>query len=351
MAEADERADRSQPGGARHHALLLEYKVVRLVVAAAIAAAALQAASASQPLTVAGSIPLPGVNGRIDHLAYDAATRRLFVAALGNNTVEVIDAQTNTHVTSLTGFHEPQGIAAATDAHLVAVANGQGEGLQFVDANLQKGRVVALGDDSDNVRYDPTAKRLYVGYGDGALAAVDPSSARVLGQAKLGGHPESFQLEPSGSRIFVNVPTANQIAVVDRAGMRVVATWPVTEARANFPMAIDEANHRLFIGCRRPAKALVYDTSTGKMTSSFDIVGDTDDLFYDARRKRVYVSGGEGFLDAFEEQVPGRFARIARIATAAGARTSLFVPDAGRLYLAVPHRGGQTAEIRIFEAR
>jgi hypothetical protein len=122
-------------------------------------------------------------------------------------------------------------------------------------------------------------------------------------------------------------------------------------AKSNFPMALDEASHRLFVGCRRPAKVLVYDTTSGKESGSFDIVGDTDDLFYDAARKRLYVSGGEGYLDVFQEQEANRFARTAHIATAAGARTSLFVPEQARLYLAVPHRGSQKAEIRIFEAR
>jgi protein-tyrosine-phosphatase len=147
----------------------------------------------------------------------------------------------------------------------------------------------------------------------------------------------------------VNVPTANQIAVVDRQAMKVVATWPVTEAHANFPMALDEAGHRLFIGCRRPAKVLIYETTSGKLTGSMDIVGDTDDLFYDAARQRLYVSGGEGFLDVFQQQDATHFTRIAHEATAAGARTSLFVPELNRLYLAVPHRGSQQTEIRVYE--
>jgi DNA-binding beta-propeller fold protein YncE len=303
-------------------------------------------------LTLVGTIDLPGVEGRIDHLAIDTAAQRLFVAALGNNTVEVLDLKSGKHLKSVPGFKEPQGIAVVPDAKLVAVANGQGEGVQFIDANdFHLSKAVRLGDDSDNVRYDVTAKHLFVGYGSGALAAVSPADGKVLGEAKLSGHPESFQLERSGSRAFVNVPTANQIAVVDRTAMNVTATWPVASAKANFPMALDEANHRVFVGCRRPAKVLIYDTGTGKESASFDIVGDTDDLFYDARRKRLYVTGGEGYLDALQEQDANRFARVAHIATAAGARTSLFVPEQARLYLAVPHRGTQRAEIRIYEAR
>jgi DNA-binding beta-propeller fold protein YncE len=321
-------------------------------VFAALILTSVQAGSAQTPLSLVGAIALPRVEGRIDHLAVDLAAQRLYVAALGNNTVEVLDVKGNAHVKSLPGFREPQGIATLPEAKVVAVANGQGEGVQFLDAtDFHPARAVRLGDDSDNVRYDAAAHRVFVGFGGGALASISPADGKVLGEAKLAGHPESFQLERSGSRVFVNVPDANQIAVVDRAGMKVVATWPVASAKANFPMALDEANHRLFIGCRQPAKVLVYDTTTGTKTASFDIVGDTDDLFFDAARKRLYISGGEGFVDVFQEQDAGRFARVAHLATAAGARTSLFVPEQSRLYLAVPHRGTQKSEIRIYEAR
>jgi len=323
-----------------------------MLAAAAIAIASLQAASTPAPLAPVGVIDLPGVEGRIDHLAVDMAASRLYVAALGNNTVEVLDLKNGSHARSLPGFREPQGIALASDARLVAVANGHGEGVQLLDAgDDHPASMVRLGDDADNVRYDASARHLFVGFGGGALAAVNPADGKVLGQARLAAHPESFQLERSGSRAFVNVPGADQIAVVDRAAMKVIAIWPVTSAKANYPMALDEANHRLFAGCRRPARAVMFDTNTGKEIGSFEIVGDTDDLFYDAARKRLYVSGGEGYIDVFQEQDANHFTRVAHIATAAGARTSLFVPELSRLYLAVPHRGGQKAEIRVYEAR
>jgi YVTN family beta-propeller protein len=325
---------------------------MRILIGVMLAAAAtLQIPTADAPLALVRSVDLPRVEGRIDHLAFDPTNQRLYVAALGNNTVEVLDTKAGAHIKSLPGFHEPQGIAVAGDFKLVGVANGQGEGLQLLSADDQHTTaMVKLGDDSDNVRYDAAAKRLYVGFGSGALVGISPADAKLLGEAKLPGHPESFQLERSGSRIFVNVPTTDQIAVVDRTSMKVVATWRVTTARSNFPMAIDEENHRLFIGCRRPAKALVFDTSTGKEIASFDIVGDTDDLFYDAQRKRLYVSGGEGFTDVVQDQGGNQFSRIAHMPTASGARTSLYVADQSRLYLAVPHRGNQKAEIRVFEA-
>ncbi len=307
---------------------------------------------AQEPLTLVHTIELPRVDGRIDHLAFDPATGRLFVAALGNNTVEVLDTKQGTHIRSLTGFHEPQGISIATAAKVVVVANGAGDGVQMFSADdYRPGAMVRLGDDADNVRYDAAASRIYVGYGSGALASIDPVATKVLGEVKLEGHPESFQLERSGTRAFVNVPTAGQIAVVDRASLNVVATWPLSTAKSNFPMALDEPNHRLFVGCRRPAKVLVFDTTSGKEVTSFDIVGDTDDLFYDPSRRRLYVTGGEGYADVVQDEDGSRFARIGRVTTAPGARTSLFVADQGRLYVAVPHRGNQKAAVRVFEAR
>jgi DNA-binding beta-propeller fold protein YncE len=323
-----------------------------LLAIISIGIVSIQSAPGQEPVNLVKTIELPSVEGRFDHMAIDTAGQRLFVAALGNNTVEVINVKEGLHLKSLPGFREPQGIAFLPDLKLVAVANGQGDGVQLIDAdNYLVAKSVRLGDDSDNVRYEAGAKRVFVGFGGGAVAAVDPAAGQLLGQAKLAGHPESFQLERSGPRTFVNVPSADQIAVVDRTAMKVTATWPVTTAKSNFPMALDEANHRLFVGCRRPAKVLVYDTTAGKEVGAFDIVGDTDDLWYDATRNRLYVSGGEGFIDVFQQQDGSRFIRVAHVATAAGARTSLFVPDQNRLYLAVPHRGGQKAEIRIYETR
>jgi DNA-binding beta-propeller fold protein YncE len=306
----------------------------------------------AEPLVQTGAIDLPDVRGRIDHLAVDTGSQRAFVAALGNNTVEVLDLRAGAHVRSLTGFKEPQGIAVAAGTRAVAVANGAGEGLQLLSADdYRTTRTIFLGNDADNVRYDSGAGRVYVGYGDGALAAIDLSNGNVVAQARLGGHPESFQLEQGGPRIFVNVPSAGHIAVVDRTAMKITTTWPVTTARANYPMALDGRGHRLFVGCRRPAQVLVYDSASGKELGGFDIVGDTDDLFFDAERQRLYVSGGEGFIDVFDTRPDRHFARIARVPTAAGARTSLFVPELNRLLLAVPHRDGRTAQVRIYEPR
>src|SRR5205814_7227185 len=207
--------------------------------------------------------------------------------------------------------------------------------------------------DADNVRIDPAGKLAYVGYGEGAIAIIsldDPQHAKKIGEVKLDAHPEAFQLETRGNRIFVNVPGAKHVAVVDRQKRTLIAKWPMREAEANFPMALDETNGRLFIGCRKPAKVLVLDTTTGQTITSIDCCGDTDDLFYDAASKRIYVTGGEGCISVIEQLDRDHYRLLGNTPTAAGARTSLYLPETGMLYVAVPHRGKQPAEVRVYEA-
>lgn len=301
------------------------------------------------PLALVRTIPLPGVEGRIDHMAVDARGQRLFVCALGNNTVEVVDLKAGRVVHTIRGLHEPQGCAYAADVKRLFVANGQGEGCDVFDgATFAKLKTTRFGDDSDNVRYDSANREVAVGYGSGALAFVDASTTREPSTISLAAHPESFQLESSGPRVFVNVPNAEQIAVIDRQKRTVVAHWPLKEAKSNFPMALDEPNHRLIVGCRRPARALVFDTASGRQVESFDIVGDADDLWVDHKRHRLYAVGGEGFVDVFAEN-GGRHTRLARIATAAGARTAFFSSELDLLCVAVPHRGSQRTEIRVYQ--
>ena len=284
----------------------------------------------------------------MDHLAVDLKSQRLFVAALGNNTVEVIDLAEGKRVHSIPGLREPQGIAYLSNCDRIVVACGGDGSCRIIDGRTyRQTATIDCKSDADNVRYDAAAGRLYVGCGNGELAVIDLERARLIASIPLPGHPESFQLEAKGRRIFVNVPTARQITVIDREKQAVVATWPVEDAEANFPMAVDETH--LLVGCRKPGRLLAIDIETGKTVAVSLCVGDTDDLFYDSQRKQVYVSGGEGSISVFAHTGADAYRSLDTIPTATGARTSLFVPATSALYLAVPHLGNQKAEIWVFK--
>ena len=325
--------------------------ITALACVMACLSAATAAAEDALPLRLVQAIGLPNVEGRIDHLSADVAGQRLFVAALGNDTVEVIDLKAGTRLRTLRGFKEPQGVAFVPDAAKLFVANGSAGAVSILDGNsLDPIGTTRIGNDPDNLRYDAGRRRLYVGFGNGALAAVDVMTGERIDEVDLPGHTESFQLEAAGPRIFVNVPDAAQIAVVDRAARHVVGTWPGKDLGANFPMALDETDHRLFVGFRKPAKLAVYDTESGGLVAAIDCAGDLDDVFYDADRKRIYLSGGEGFLEVVAQRDGDHYEQVARLPTAPGARTSLWVPALRRLYVAVPHRGAQRSEIQVYAA-
>lgn len=321
-----------------------------LILAVAACAAPLRGAEESPALTPQGTVAMPGVEGRLDHATIDAATHRLFFAALGNNTLEILDVnEGGKRLHTIPGLKNPTGVVFVNTLNVLVVASGGDGTCRFYDGTTyaEKGRITDL-DDADNVRFDAHTGRVYLGYGKGGLAVIDPAAMKVTARIPLPRHPESFQLEEAGPRIFVNIPEARQIAVVDRQAGKVVATWPVEEAHANFPMALDEKHHRLFIGCRQPARLLVYDTKGGQRIASAEMSGDTDDLFLDVTANRLLASCGEGFVDVFRVEPLTQLARVQRMASASGARTSQFNAARGVFYLAVPHRGSQKAGIRSY---
>ncbi|HEV8341239.1 MAG TPA: YncE family protein [Candidatus Binatia bacterium] len=310
-------------------------------------------ARAEEPplLRLVQTITLPHVEGRIDHMAVDLKGERLFIAALGNNTVEIVDLRGRKRIGSIYGLHEPQGVSFIPEFNKIFIANGKGGTCDVFDGSSFKLiKSIKFFDDADNIRY-ASARRIYVGYGSGGLGIIDAANGDQLGDIKLEGHPESFQLEKSGPRIFVNIPTSQKVVVVDQEKRAVTTAWPTLGATGNFPMALDETHHRLFVGFRKPAKLFVFDTESGRAVANLDSPGDADDIFYDAAHRRIYISGGEGFIGVVQQQDADHYKTVTKILTASGARTSLFVPEVGRLYLAVPHRGNQEAEIRVYEAR
>jgi DNA-binding beta-propeller fold protein YncE len=307
-------------------------------------------AQSNLPLRLERTIPLPGIKGRIDHLAYDADNGRLFVAALGNNTVEVIDLAKGTLAGTIRGLAEPQGVIYEPRSKHVWVANGSDGTVRIFDANtFAPLKTISLGDDADNIRRDAATQRIFVGYGSGGIAVFDPAGNK-MGDVKVDAHPESFQLETSGPRIFVNLPRSEKIAVIDRAKSSVVTSWKTDDAQSNFPMALDETDGRLFVVCRRPAELLVLDTKSGAVVAKLPTVGDSDDVFYDNRHRRIYASGGEGAVAVYRQQDADHYGEAGRIETLKGARTSLFVPELNRLFVAARQQGGSEATIRVYEA-
>jgi YVTN family beta-propeller protein len=307
----------------------------------------LQAAEAA-PLVLEVKIPLGTVRGRIDHLVFDTTRQYLYVAELGNDSVGVVDLKQNKVVRTLTRLHEPQGIGYVKSTDTLYVANAaDGTVRLFRGADLASVGEIALGQDADNVRVDDAAHRVYVGYGSGALAVIDTATRTKVADIPLKAHPESFQLERAGHRIFINVPDAHEIAVVDRAANRVVANWTTDSLRANFPLALDGASRHVFAVFRDPARVGVFAEEDGGLVTSFETCGDSDDVFFDSKRRRLYVTCGEGFVDVFAEEA-GAYRRMGHVGSSAGARTSLFVADLDRLLLAVRATATAPASIWVF---
>jgi YVTN family beta-propeller protein len=305
-------------------------------------------AAGSHPLSLDTKIPLGQVKGRIDHLAIDAARQRLYVAELGNDSVGVIDLKDSKVVRTITGLREPQGIGYVPSSDTVYVANaGDGSVRLFHGAELTPVGQIALGEDADNVRVDDAAHRVFVGYGSGSLAVIDTGSQKKIADIKLKAHPESFQLERGGQRVFVNVPDAQQIAVVDRSTNRQIAAWPTNGLRANFPLALDESIGRVLVVFRHPAKVGAFSMNDGRLVSASAACGDSDDVFVDSKRRRLYVSCGEGFIDVLEPRAD-EYTTVERFPTSPGARTALFVPALDRLLLAVRATSTEPAAIWVY---
>jgi WD40 repeat protein len=313
----------------------------------------------SDALSLETSIPLPNVKGRIDHFGVDLKGERVFVAAVENHTVEVIDVKAGKVVHTIADLAEPQGVLYDPASNRLFVACGLDGVVKIFDGTtFQELATVKFPDDADNIRYDSRNKQVIVGYagakqlrkrdeGSGGLGFLD-ANGKHAGDVVVDAHPESFQLDEIGRRLFVNVPDKKEIEVIDVAKRAVVARWPVDSALNNFPMALDEAHHRLLVGCWGPPRLLAFDTETGKQVASAETAGKTDDIFYDASRARVYVLTAQGFLEVFQQKDPDQYIKIGRYPTPPGTQTGLFVPEWRKVFAAVRAQGEHRAEVRVY---
>ena len=328
----------------------------RTLLAAALAAFVPVAMAADEreapPIRQVQEIPLPGVQGRIDHFTLDLKRKRVIFSGLGNNTVQVVDAFAGKMIQSIPGLAQPQGTYYLADGDKIYVANAADEHVNIYNGTTFKMiKRIEVGEDPDNLRYDPATKLLYVGYGDGAITAIDTKTDTLVKKInfKVTGHPEGFQLEAKGPRIFVNVADSKNVAVIDR-NTGATTYWALPKGHlANFPMVLDEENKRVIIGTRRPSRMTVFDMDTGAVVASLPCTGDMDDIFYDALRKRVYVSGGEGFISVFQQKDANTYEPMGKFATSIGTRTGAWYVKRDRLYLAAPPANGLGARILVFE--
>lgn len=313
--------------------------------------AAASPARAADPLELVQTIVLKGKAGKLDHVALDAKRERLFLADTANGTLDVVDVKGGKLLKQLPGQTGIQGIAFAADIDRVFVGLGGG-GLcnVFNGEDFKTLKTIKFSGDADNVRYDPAAHLTFVAHDEKALGVIDAKTFSVLPDIKLPGAAEGFQIETKRPRLYLCMPSPSEVLVIDTEKKAIIANYPVKMAGGGHPIALDEANHRLFIGCRTEPMVVVMDSESGKEIAGVPIPKDVDDLYYDAQRKKLYASCGEGFIAVIRQESADKYSPEAKIETVKGAKTSLFSPDLNRFYLAVPRQPNQPGpEIRVYK--
>jgi hypothetical protein len=324
--------------------------IILIMICAGFTSCKGQSSLNPQYLKLDKEIILKGVKGRIDHIGIDLSDQVAYVAALGNNTLEAVDLKKGVVIATIKGLDEPQGVAYITKHKEMFVANGGTGECDFYDALTYKKTVsISLSGDADDVRYDEAADKIYVGYGSGGIAIIDARTNKMIGDIKLPAHPESFQVDAKEGKIWINLPDAGMIAVADIKQAKLTGKWKKLLPRANFPMAYDEAGHRILVGYRFPATLKILDSRTGNEFFSSDMVGDADDLYWDSQTKEIFVSGGGGSINIFKQTDANTYNLLADIKTPKGARTSLLVPELRMFLLATRASGADPAKLLVYK--
>jgi DNA-binding beta-propeller fold protein YncE len=309
-------------------------------------------------LKLVQSIPLPDVDGRIDHFAIDVKGERAFLAALTKNTIEVVDLKAGRIIKTLPGFAKPQGVRFVPELKRLFVATGFDGALTTLDAStlsVLRTAHVSLG--ADAIGYDPRTKYLYVGSGGsdankatGDLTVFSAKDGTQVAALITDAHAGGSVVQTRGEHLYVLVPEKAQVLVLDRRTGAQVAKWAIPDIQRNVALDLDEKGHRLFLGVRTPASVVVLDSRSGAVVASIPTVGTLDGLSYDQATRRLYTTGGEGFIDVTQQMDADHYERIARIESGPNARTSAFVPEWHRLYVAVPRDKDRGAELRAYES-
>ena len=307
------------------------------------------------PLRLVQSIPMPAGFVHFDHFGVDAKGGRLFATFEDHNTVEVFDLKTGKKLRSLTGFEVPHNVLYLQELNEVVITDGAGTVSMLRGDTLETIHTVKLARNADFVVYDAKTQLFYVTNGGHAanmtyaLVSVIDLNGKHVGDIRVDGvHIEFLTGEKSGPRLFVNVADKHEVAVIDREKREVTSLWPLPDAEENLPLAVDEDRRRVFVVSRKPPAMFVLDGASGKVITSLPSVGDSDDMAYDARNRRIYVSGGEGYVSVFEQDDADHYTVLGKVPSGPGGSTSVFVPELGRLYVGV-RRGKNSAELQIFE--
>ena len=288
---------------------------------------------------------MPNVEGRIDHLSIDIQSNRLFVAALDNGTVKVIDLKSGKDIHTIKDLKEPQGVEYVAQSNLLFISSaGDGTCKIFNASTFALLKVIQLGDDADNIRYDKNRNIVFTGFGSGGIAAINALNMKLLYKINLPAHPESFQIDESKGLMFVNVPDAGQMDVID-INKRSVIEKISLKVGGNFPMALDTTNQVIFIGSRNPSKLVLIDANSLLIISENTISGDADDIFYDQRDSIIFVSCGSGVIDIFKQINSKNIILKENFRTSPGARTSLYVPELNKLFVAARKYDSQNAKV------
>jgi DNA-binding beta-propeller fold protein YncE len=315
----------------------------------------LAAAADPTPLERVQTIALKGPVGGMDHLAVDAKRGRLFVANTVNNSLDVVDLKAGKLLKQVPGQGRIRGVDYSPEADRVFVGNGTGGVCNTFDGNTYELiKSVSLGVDADNVRYNPRTRRIYVVHADTELSVIDARDFTLRSPIALPKSLGAFRLESGRPRMYVNAK-GGEVVAIDTDRDEVVGRFPVAPAGVNAAVASDEPNRRLFVGCRQNPSLVVMDSDSGKIVAKVPIPGDVDDLSFDERRKLIYASCGEGAIAVIRQVDPDRYEALGTVPTVKGARTSVFNPGDGRLYLAVPRRsdrpGQDNPEVWVYQPR
>ena len=312
----------------------------------------------TSPLTLHRTIPMPSGTGKFDHFAVDLQANRLFIAATGSHAIQVLDLASGKVTETISGLGKPHGLAWIAAAGRLYASDGTQNDLKvFEGSPLKQIKSVKLSADADDMIFDNKSKLLYVGHGgtDAAnpamVAVIDANNQTLLTQLPVATHPESLEIDNKKHRIFVNLADAAEIAVIDGATHSLSASWKLTRAKDNVPLAFDEEHDLLFVGCRTPGRLLVLDGESGKELADLEADAGADDLFYDAELHRIYLVAGGGAVDVYEVAADRSVRSVGMTHTTAGAKTGLFVPSKHALYIGVVANGGKEAEIRVYATK